>query len=465
MERARLALGEPWTARGRMAVTAAAPEAARTGLEMLRAGGNAFDAVVAAGLVETVWLPMKCGLAGDAVALIREAGGAWRVLVSIGAGPAALALGATLERVGPRSVGAPGAPAAYAGLAKLGRFALADLVEPAALHAERGVTWLPTAVSLTRQAEAGLRRHNGALVFLPEGALPEAGAPLILKGLAGLLRQFAGAGAGLFHGEIGALLAKRVQAAGGFIEAEDLARDMAEWTAPDERALPGGERLLVTPMPTHGPLLAAALARALAGEDTLSAFQAARAGFAPDTGGGTSVVTAADAEGNAVVLVHSNSFPQYGAGLVLEEFDLVLNNRPGRGFTLDAPPGHWNAPAVGRRPFTTLNAWGLERDGALWLGATPGGANQAPWNLQVLDRLLAGDSDLARLVAAPRWGFDPQGEATIEADHPQAGALPARIVPARSLRSAEQIVHFTPGEAERRAGADPRMGAMALAAD
>ena len=47
---------------------------------------------------------------------------------------------------------------------------------------------------------------------------------------------------------------------------------------------------------------------------------------------GTSVVTAADDESNAVVVVHSSSFAQYSSGVVIDEWDLVLNNRPRRGF-------------------------------------------------------------------------------------------------------------------------------------
>ena len=58
-------MAEQCQARGpRGAVAAAAPAAALIGIEMLRAGGNAYDAAVAAALAETVLLPPKCGLAG-----------------------------------------------------------------------------------------------------------------------------------------------------------------------------------------------------------------------------------------------------------------------------------------------------------------------------------------------------------------------------------------------------------------
>ncbi|HEX7097108.1 MAG TPA: gamma-glutamyltransferase, partial [Acidimicrobiales bacterium] len=50
-------------------VCAAAPLAAQAGAAVLRDGGNAYDAVVAMGLAESVLLPPKCGLGGDLVAL------------------------------------------------------------------------------------------------------------------------------------------------------------------------------------------------------------------------------------------------------------------------------------------------------------------------------------------------------------------------------------------------------------
>ena len=68
------------------------------------------------------------------------------------------------------------------------------------------------------------------------------------------------------------------------------------------------------------------------------------------------MVSAADGEGNVVVVVHSNSFPPIGSGIVVPDYDLVLANRAGRGFT---PTGHPNFPNAGRRPATTLHAWAV----------------------------------------------------------------------------------------------------------
>src|SRR5690606_40886656 len=99
-----------------------------------------------------------------------------------------------------------------------------------------------------------------------------------------------------------------------------------------------------------------------------------------------------------VVVIHSNSFPRFGSGLVVPEHDLILNNRPGRGFSPD--PDHPNFPAPGRRPATTLHAWALsDSEGRPeLLGGTPGGENQMPWNTQLLCQALTGESSPGLLV-------------------------------------------------------------------
>ena len=85
-----------------------------------------------------------------------------------------------------------------------------------------------------------------------------------------------------------------------------------------------------------------------------------------------------------VVIVHSNSFPRFGSGIVVAGYDLVLANRAGRGFS--PIEGHPNFPKAGRRPATTLHAWaagGPDGAGVRLMGGTPGGANQMPWNAQI----------------------------------------------------------------------------------
>ena len=79
---------------GEVVATAATPFAAETVISVLNTGGTAFDAAIAAALVECVELPMKCGLAGNVVALLQRHGGHPEALVSIGPGAAGHRAGA-----------------------------------------------------------------------------------------------------------------------------------------------------------------------------------------------------------------------------------------------------------------------------------------------------------------------------------------------------------------------------------
>jgi gamma-glutamyltranspeptidase/glutathione hydrolase len=449
-------------ASGRSVATAAVSAAADVAIGILAEGGNAFDAAVAACLVETVWLPMKCGLAGDVVALCRCDGGPFRALVSVGPGGAGFAPG-QLTLTGPRSIGVPGAPDGYAALAKLGRLSLKKIIAPARNMALTGVTWLPVAVSLTAESRERLRMYNDAVRFLPNWDLPTVGSKLRLPGLAGLLDAFAQLGSRLFWGDIATPLLERVRVGGGLLTAEDLRVNPAQWTEPTRRVFPPEYEVLVTPYPTHGPRLLRTLE--LVRCEGLRDLDAVIRAITEDKnagidGDGTSVVSAADDAGNAVVVVHSNSFPQYGSGVVVSEYDLVLNNRAGRGFAVNDHVGE-NAPAPGRVPRTTLHAWARTDGAGVFIGATPGGINQTTWNAQTILATFSTTCDLAQLVLMPRWAFDSHGESIAEDGHLYAGAAAKRI-PYLGLRSATQILRLEHGGMNW-AIADPRIGAVARA--
>lgn len=457
-------LAELAAARGRRVVTAAHPAAAAAGLEMYARGGNAFDAALAACFVETVALPMKCGLAGDVVGLARQAHGDWQALVSIGQAPRALADGATLERVGPRSVGVPGAPGGYAALHRFARLPLGALVAPATRAARDGLAWTRVGVRYVEESRELLAQHNPAgCVYLPEGRVPAVGERRRADGLARLLERFAALGAELFHGEDGERLVAAVRERGGFLSMEDLRSPSARWGDP-ARLEVAGRVMLATPRPTHGPALLDAVRRAACEgvppvQAALRSRAAQRAAGRAATDAGTSVVTAADDAGNAVVVVHSNSFPRFGSGVVLDD-GLVLANRPGRGFDLKAPPQAANAPAAGKVPFTTLHAWAVAGEAVDFVGATPGGVNQMPWNLQSALAVLAGKA-IAEVAVMPRWALDDEDRLSVESDgEPPLGAGAFSSVAPMSFRSATQILRLGARDLPE-AAADPRTGAVA----
>jgi gamma-glutamyltranspeptidase/glutathione hydrolase len=143
-----------------------------------------------------------------------------------------------------------------------------------------------------------------------------------------------------------------------------------------------------------------------------------------EQGGDTSYFAVADGDGNTVSFIHSLS-NAFGCGVVAGDTGIILNNRAGRGFSLEA--GHPNVIAPGKRTMHTLNCYLATRDGRPWLvGGTPGGDQQTQWSTQVITSLLDHDLGLQEAVEAPRWysfpGTDP---ATVE--RPPVVRLESRI--------------------------------------
>jgi gamma-glutamyltranspeptidase/glutathione hydrolase len=473
-------MAEQCRARGRRGVVcAAAPLAALAGAHVLVDGGNAFDAVVTMCLAESVLLPPKCGLGGDLIAIsLRGGSSVPDALLAIGGAPAGLAEVARAgpwREVGPTSVGPPGAPAGYLALAGEGRLPVERLAAPAIDLARQGFPWATVCTRLSEQAAALVAEmHPEGCVYYPDGAPIEPGTIVRLPGLAIVLERFVDERERLLAGELGRAIVEAVAARGGVLTMDDLRALRAEWV-PCAEGRVGPLRAWATPAPTHGPSLLAATAGASATGDQATAYRRVLAAIATRRDGladpsGTSMVSAADAEGNVCVVVHSNSFPRYGSGIVVPGYDLVLANRAGRGFT--PTPGHPNFPVVGRRPATTLHAWAVaDATGApRLLGATPGGANQMPWNAQLLGQVAAGCWDPGLLVTSPRWEWLPEDDGVrVEggfADDALAGlrAVAPRVTlaPRWGLKSAQQVVQVRRGSEAFCGAADPRTVGAAI---
>jgi gamma-glutamyltranspeptidase/glutathione hydrolase len=327
--------------------------------------------------------------------------------------------------------------------------------------------WLPDLVA---------RLNPDGCVYYPGGEPIAPGTIVRLPGLADVLREWVGRGAALLEGPVGDAIAREVAARGGALTADDFEFATADWMACAAVAA-GGRQLWATPAPTHGPaLLEAVVDYAAASDDSVAAVHRAvmaalarqRRQFGDPSG--TSMVSAADASGTVVVVVHSNSYPRFGSGIVVPELALTLANRAGRGFTPE--PGHANFPERGRRPATTLHAWVVsDATGApRWTGATPGGVNQLPWNTQTVARVLTGEERPGMLVAGPLWEWIPDddglrieaGFATEDVDALYAQTTRVVNAPRWGCKSAHQVVRV-PSEGEAwEAAADPRTVGLAL---
>lgn len=459
-------------------VAAAAPLAAALGAECLRSGGNVFDAVTVAALAETVLLPPKCGFGGDLVALVLPAGETVpRALIAVGGAPqglAEVARSGAMTVDGPTSVGVPAAAAGYAALSELGRFDRGRHAAPARALATGGFAWSKVCTFLAEQSSALLRRQNpSGTRYLPGGKPIAPGAVVRLPGLATVLSQWVERGAQFLSGPVGEAVVEAVRSRGGILEPEDLAYAEASWE-PCVHGDVAGHDVWATPSPTHGVSLLDALKllgdpldwtpasvyRAVA--EAVDRRQRAEGEVLVD--GGTSIVSGADEEGNLAVVIHSNSFPRFGSGIVLDEYDLILANRAGRGFSSN--PRSANFPAAGRRPSTTLHAWSLARRASPLqaVGGTPGGVNQVPWNAQLLADLMRAPSWPGEAVVNPRWEWLPEtggvrfergtDPALVEELRQAAGRL--EMIAPWGLRCAQQVVVRPTADGSLVACADPR---------
>ncbi len=294
-----------------------------------------------------------------------------------------------------------------------------------------------------------------------------------LPGLAAALTSLVELGVGFLAGPVGDAIVATVTDRGGVLEHTDLATARAEWTECAELR-DGLRTVFATPAPTHGPTLLAAVKAAAPGDDPATQYERVLAAIARQRDvladpSGTSIVSAADRDGNAVVVVHSNSYPRYGSGLVVADYDLVLANRAGRGFNPD--PGHPNFPTAGQRPATTLHAWMTATDdGQAFLGGTPGGDNQVPWNAQLLQGIIDGETLPGVLVTSPRWEWVPADDGVrIEAGFDEAAVAGLAAAAPRTVRvgrwalpCAQQVIAVPVAGRAIAGAADPRTVGLAL---
>ncbi len=228
------------------------PAATLTALDVLRAGGNALDAAIAAVAVLGVIEPHSTGIGGDCFCLYAPAGSG-RVVALNGSGraPAAAHIDffesqnlTALPDHSPHAVTIPGAVAAWETLlAAHGSKGLDELLRPAIRFAEEGHPVTPRVAADWADAAEKLR-VTGANAFLPNGAAPAPGTMFRQPALAATLRAIARHGARAFYeGEIAQDLVATLRAHGGRHEMSDFAAGLsgAEFVTPIHAAWRGYE--------------------------------------------------------------------------------------------------------------------------------------------------------------------------------------------------------------------------------
>ncbi|BDG04066.1 gamma-glutamyltransferase [Anaeromyxobacter oryzae] len=265
------------------AVATAHPLASEVAAQVLRDGGNAVDAAVAAAFTLSVVEPESSGIGGGGFALVyvaREDRVYALDFREVAPGRATPEMFAGEGEGGPSrsldgglAVAVPGAVKGYAELARrFGTRPLPRLVEPAARIAERGFPVNPHYVRGAEARRACLAaRPEAARTFLARGpdglpAPPPPGWTLVQKDLARTLRLLGRDPEAFYRGPLAARIARAAREGGGILAPEDLAR----YATRERRPLEGryrGHRIVSMPLPSSGGAIVIGLLQALEGQD------------------------------------------------------------------------------------------------------------------------------------------------------------------------------------------------------
>lgn len=261
----------------RGAVATAHPAASEAGAAVLRAGGNAADAAVAAAFALSVAEPQSSGIGGGGLALVYVAREDRVYALDFReTAPAAASPGMFLvdgkpdprrSRCGGLSVAVPGAVKGYAEIARrFGKRPLPELVAPAVKLASDGVqvgrqTW--RAASSERACLAA--DPAATATFLVRGEAPVPGSRLVQKDLAATLRLLGRDPEAFYRGPLARRIASAVRARGGVMTPDDL----AAYRTRTREVLWGdfrGHRVATFPPPSAGGAIVLGLLRVMEAE-------------------------------------------------------------------------------------------------------------------------------------------------------------------------------------------------------
>jgi gamma-glutamyltranspeptidase / glutathione hydrolase len=233
------------------------PLATQTALQVLREGGNAVDAAIAASATLCVVEPHMTGIGGDCFVILAEPDGTVHGLNGSGRAPAGANAAwyrdngfAEMPQTGAHSITVPGAIKAWeALLQRFGTMGFDRLFADAIRYGEEGYAVHPrVGMDWTRYVEELAVDEGGRVHCLIDGRAPRVGERHRWPALAATLRRIAAGGAKAFYeGEIAAEIAATVQAKGGFLSEEDLAAVEADWVDPISVSYGGHEVLEIPP--------------------------------------------------------------------------------------------------------------------------------------------------------------------------------------------------------------------------
>jgi gamma-glutamyltranspeptidase/glutathione hydrolase len=439
------------------------PLATQVAIDILKKGGSAVDAAIAANACLGLMEPVSNGIGGDLFAIVWDADDKkLHGLNASGRSPRLLTLDHFLENgyesipyYGPLPVSVPGCVDGWFELHdKFGKMPMKDILKPTIDYARNGFPMAELiAYYLKRSAPRYVKYPGFKEVFMPNGRTPSKGEVFRNPMLANTLQMIADGGRDAFYkGDIARTIAAYMNEQGGFLSYDDLSSHQSEWVEPASTNYRGYD---VWELPPNGQGIAALQilnilelydvksmgfgseeymhvlveAKKLAFEDRamyyadpafnqlpvdrlISKEYAAeraklikpdRAGRSYPAGklrnGDTIYLTVADKDGNMVSLIQSN-YLGIGSGMTPTGLGFVLQDR-GNLFSLEK--GHMNVYEPGKRPFHTIIPAFVTKDGKPFLSfGVMGGSMQPQGHAQVLVNIIDFGMNIQEAGDAPR---------------------------------------------------------------
>ena len=439
------------------------PLATQTAISVLKNGGNAIDAAIAANAVLGLVEPTGCGVGGDLFAIVWSADDK-RLYGLNSSGPAPIKISIkeitnkgldAIPPYGPLPVTVPGAVAGWVELHK--KFGLMDfnlLFKNAIEYAEKGfpVTEV-VAYYLKLSSENFINYPNFKKTWMPHGKIPSKGEIFKNPNLASTYKKIASSyGEDFYKGTIANEIVNFINNQGGYFSLEDLSNFKPEWIDPVSTNYRGYD---IWELPPNGQGIAALQmlnilenynikdlgfgsaeyihlfteAKKIAYEDralyyadpnfsdiplkTLISKEYAKersqlinlkkSSKSYNAGlleeGDTIYLTVADKYGNMVSLIQSN-YRGMGSGMVPNDLGFMLQDR-GEMFSLD--PNHMNSLIGGKRPFhTIIPAFITKNNIPIVSFGLMGGAMQPQGHAQIVINLIDFKMNLQEAGDAPR---------------------------------------------------------------
>ena len=450
------------------------PLATQTAIDVLKSGGNAIDAAIAANAVLGLVEPTGCGIGGDLFAIVWDE--KTNQLYGLNSsGPASKKMSIDyvkqqgFEKIpayGALPVTVPGAVAGWSALHdKFGKLPFENLFNNAIDYANNGfpVTEL-IAYYLERSSSVFKDYENFSSVWMPSGATPKKGEifknPLLAKTYQAIAKTN---GQSFYEGSTAADIIKILNENGNPMSLSDLRNFSPEWVEPVSTNYRGYD---VWELPPNGQGIAALQilnilenydirkmgfdsaeyvhlfveAKKLAFEDRAKYYADSNFSSIPTTkliskeyalernklinmnnaakrfdagleDGDTIYLTVADKYGNMVSLIQSN-YRGMGSGIVPDNSGFMLQDR-GEMFSMD--PNHKNSLIGGKRPFHTIIPAFITKDNEPYISfGLMGGAMQPQGHAQIVINLIDFDMNLQEAGDAPRirhmGSSEPTGE-------------------------------------------------------